>query len=182
MILKTCCSVHDKDTVMIGLSFAALIQRNIINSTMKDFVLSLLSRGYGQIVPNEDGHDGRLEVYFEPQVNISICLYKTSFNEPKKMFYPNGLPHSQLKHDLFLTRITSTGNPSLHCCVLPAVAVFLEDSSLRLRKPTVQGEGLLFCIQRTLHWHTDLARLTGRERLQAAQNRKLRSSCTHCKT
>uniref|UniRef100_A0A8C2C497 Uncharacterized protein n=1 Tax=Cyprinus carpio TaxID=7962 RepID=A0A8C2C497_CYPCA len=34
---------------------------------MKDFVLSLLSRGYGQIVPNEDGHDGRLEVYFEPQ-------------------------------------------------------------------------------------------------------------------
>ncbi|XP_016424469.1 titin homolog [Sinocyclocheilus rhinocerous] len=34
---------------------------------MKDFVLSLLSRGYGQIVPNEDGHDGRLEVCFEPQ-------------------------------------------------------------------------------------------------------------------
>ncbi|KAI2660516.1 hypothetical protein H4Q32_008101 [Labeo rohita] len=34
---------------------------------MKDFVLSLLSRGYGQIVPNEDGHDGRLEVCFEPE-------------------------------------------------------------------------------------------------------------------
>lgn len=37
---------------------------------MKDFVLSLLSRGYGQIVPNEDGHDGRLEVCFEPEVNV----------------------------------------------------------------------------------------------------------------
>ncbi|XP_043104126.1 trichohyalin isoform X2 [Puntigrus tetrazona] len=34
---------------------------------MKDFVLSLLSRGYGQVVPNEDGHDGRLEVCFEPE-------------------------------------------------------------------------------------------------------------------
>ncbi|XP_026074539.1 uncharacterized protein KIAA2012 homolog isoform X2 [Carassius auratus] len=34
---------------------------------MNDFVLSLLSRGYGQIVPNEDGHAGRLEVCFEPQ-------------------------------------------------------------------------------------------------------------------
>ncbi|KAF4109440.1 uncharacterized protein KIAA2012 isoform X2 [Onychostoma macrolepis] len=34
---------------------------------MKDFVLSLLSRGYGHIVPNEDGHDGRLEVCFEPE-------------------------------------------------------------------------------------------------------------------
>ncbi|KAK2905207.1 hypothetical protein Q8A67_007006 [Cirrhinus molitorella] len=34
---------------------------------MKDFVLSLLSRGYGQIVPNGDGYDGRLEVCFEPE-------------------------------------------------------------------------------------------------------------------
>ncbi|XP_073668095.1 uncharacterized protein KIAA2012 homolog isoform X2 [Paramisgurnus dabryanus] len=34
---------------------------------MKDFVLSLLSRGYGQIVPDENGHDGRLEVCFEPE-------------------------------------------------------------------------------------------------------------------
>ncbi|CAM4605138.1 unnamed protein product [Leuciscus chuanchicus] len=34
---------------------------------MKDFVLSLLSRGYGQIVHDEDGNDGRLEVCFEPE-------------------------------------------------------------------------------------------------------------------
>ncbi|KAK7153885.1 hypothetical protein R3I94_007291 [Phoxinus phoxinus] len=41
--------------------------KNIISVTMKDFVLSLLSRGYGQIVPDEDGNDGRLEVCFEPE-------------------------------------------------------------------------------------------------------------------
>lgn len=43
---------------------------------MKDFVLSLLSRGYGRFVPDEDGNDGRLEVCFEPEVNVSyICVY-----------------------------------------------------------------------------------------------------------
>lgn len=43
---------------------------------MKDFVLSLLSRGYGHFVPDEDGNDGRLEVCFEPEVNVSyICVY-----------------------------------------------------------------------------------------------------------
>lgn len=36
---------------------------------MKDFVLSLLSRGFGQIVPDESGHNERLEVCFEPEVN-----------------------------------------------------------------------------------------------------------------
>ncbi|XP_051998755.1 uncharacterized protein LOC127655151 [Xyrauchen texanus] len=36
-------------------------------NTMKDFVLSLLSRGHGQVVPDQDGHYGRLEVCFEPE-------------------------------------------------------------------------------------------------------------------
>ena len=36
---------------------------------MKELPLSLLSRGCGQLVPlTEGGHDGRLEVCFEPEV------------------------------------------------------------------------------------------------------------------
>ncbi|XP_056610553.1 uncharacterized protein LOC130427264 isoform X2 [Triplophysa dalaica] len=34
---------------------------------MKDVVLSLLSRGFGQIVPGESCHNGRLEVCYEPE-------------------------------------------------------------------------------------------------------------------
>ncbi|TRY66608.1 hypothetical protein DNTS_025351 [Danionella cerebrum] len=47
------------------LAYSKELSLNI--STMKDFVLSLLSRGYGQRVPNADGHEGRLEVCFEPE-------------------------------------------------------------------------------------------------------------------
>lgn len=51
---------------------------------MKDFVLSLLSRGYGHFVPDENGIDGRLEVCFEPEVNVSyICVYIRSVSMSK---------------------------------------------------------------------------------------------------
>ncbi len=153
---------------------SAFIQRNTNNSTMKDFVLSLLSRGYGRIVANEDGHDGRLEVCFEPEVNVFICRYKTCLISLNA--------HSQWKHDLLLTRTTSTGNPSLHCCVWPAADAFLKAWSQFLPRPSVRGEDLLFCTPRIWPWRTGLARVTGRERLRAAPNRKWSSSCTLYKT
>lgn len=55
---------------------------------MKDFVLSLLSRGFGQIVPDESGHNGSLEVCYEPEVNyFYIPVYMANTTHLNTMKY-----------------------------------------------------------------------------------------------
>lgn len=139
---------------------------------MKDFVLSLLSRGCGQMVQVEEGSfGGRIEICLEPEVMPTPCLsimymarccnylysavWKTeNLQTPNSHTALGGsfsLLQGQWKPCFFSIRTISTGNPNKPCFACPTAVMFGQEGIPHHPEPTAPGGGPLSYTLRTSH-------------------------------